>query len=36
MLSKFIKTEFHLNINKYQFHAAEIKYLNLIISDKKN
>ena len=34
MLSKLIKTGFYLNINKYEFHAAEVKYLNLIISDK--
>ena len=35
MLNKLIKTEFYLNINKCEFHAAEVKYLGLIISDKK-
>ena len=30
-----MKTEFYLNINKCEFHGAEIKYLNFIISDKK-
>ena len=35
ILNKFIKIKFYLNINKCEFHAAEIKYLNLIIFNKK-
>ena len=35
MLGKFIKVKFYLNINKYEFHATEVKYLNLIIFNKK-
>ena len=35
ILNKYIKTELYLNINKYEFHAAEIKYLSFIISNKE-